>query len=196
VTRDTSCGVFNPADGPDADAIGRVLGGDVEAFAILVDRHRDRMFRFAVRMLGNREDAEDAVQEAFVRAFRALANCEDRARFDGWLFRILVNRCRTRGARRRRYDAAFVADPVALDRAVAPVTALPADGHDAGVAAALASLPAEQREAFLLKYVEELSYEEMAAATGAGVSALKMRVKRAGARLRELLAEKEGTHVG
>ncbi len=170
----------------DADVIRRVLAGDVDAYATLVARHRDRLARFAYHMLGNREDAEDAVQDAFVRAYRALPRCANPARFDAWLFRILVNRCRTRGARRTRLERTFVQDEVALERAA---EAHPADRLAIGleIEHALAQLDGGQREAFLMKHVEELEYEERSAMTGVGVSALKMRVKRACDRLRTIL---------
>ena len=84
----------------DRAIIHRVLAGDAEAYARLVDRHYDRCARIALRILGNREDAEEAVQDAFLRAFRALASYEDRERFSAWLTRILVNQCRTVRARR------------------------------------------------------------------------------------------------
>lgn len=170
----------------DADVIRRVLAGDVDAYGALVSRHRDRMARFAHHMLGNREDAEDALQDAFVRAYRALPRCANPERFDAWLFRILVNRCRTRGARRTRLERTFVQDEVALDRAAEPH---PADRLALGfeIRHALAQLDEAQREAFLMKHVEDLEYEEMSAMTGVGVSALKMRVKRACDRLRSIL---------
>ena len=181
--------MHEPLDGA---VVRRVLAGDIEAYATLVARHRERLYRFAARMLGNHEEAEEAVQDAFVRAFRSLRGCQDPDRFDGWLFRILANRCRTRGRRRRRYEATFVIDPSALARASAP-DGRTGDhgGWSTAVAEALAALPAEQREAFLLKYVEELSYEEMAALTGVGVSALKMRVSRAVTRLRDRLGDRK-----
>ena len=77
--------------------VARVLRGDVEVFRVLVERYRDRYARYAFHMLGNREDAEEALQDAFTRAYRSLARCEDPERFGAWLFRILVNRCRTLG---------------------------------------------------------------------------------------------------
>lgn len=175
------------APASDAAVIRRVLAGDVDAYGTLVARHRDRMARFAHHMLGNREDAEDALQDAFVRAYRALPRCANPDRFDAWLFRILVNRCRTRGARRTRMERTFVQDEIALERA--------AQQHPADRLAlrfeirhALAQLDSSQREAFLMKHVEELEYEEMSAMTGVGVSALKMRVKRACDRLRLILS--------
>lgn len=172
----------------DAVIVARVLRGDVEAFGILVERYRDRYARYAFHMLGNREDAEEALQDAFTRAYRSLKRCEDPERFGAWLFRILVNRCRTLGARRGRRARTFVVDEAALLGA--------AEDHPAEASAwreeidrALQRLRADQREAFLLKYVEELGYDEMSQLTGVGVSALKMRVMRACDRLRELLSE-------
>jgi RNA polymerase sigma-70 factor, ECF subfamily len=142
-------------------------------------------------MLGNREDAEEALQDAFLRAFRSLAKCDDPERFSSWLFRILANRCRTAGSRRGRREQTFVRDEFALVDA--------SEEHPEDRAAwreeiqrALMMLDDDQREAFLLKHVEDLGYEEMAELTGIGVSALKMRVKRACERLRALLQEVHG----
>ena len=172
----------------DAALVRRVLDGDTAAFTTLVDRHAAACLRFATRMLGNRADAEDATQETLVRAYRALGRYEEREVFRTWLFSILVNRCRTAAMRRERRHRRVVADERALVSA--------AVASDAGVVEwqtelerALATLDPEQREAFVLKHVEQWSYDEMAAATGVGVSALKMRVKRACERLQLLMAE-------
>jgi len=86
----------------DRAIIQQVLAGDVEAFARLVDRHYPRCARIALRIVGNREDAEEAIQDAFLRAFKALGDYEDRERFSAWLVRILVNQCRTVLARSKR----------------------------------------------------------------------------------------------
>ena len=175
----------------DAEAVRRVLAGDPDAYAVIVERYYDRYARYAVHMVGNREDAEEALQDAFVRAYRSLGQYREQERFSAWLYRILVNQCRTAIAKRRRLDATYVdVDPAALDveHATTPhaADALPLRDR---LDRALAQLPPDQREAVVLKYTEDLSYEDMAAITGAGVSALKMRVKRAFARLRELLEE-------
>lgn len=172
----------------DAAFVGRVLDGDVQAFAVLVRRHRARCMRYAVHMLGSVHDAEEVVQEAFIRAYRSLANCEEPDRFAGWLFRILVNRCRTAGARRSRRESLFTAEP-AVERIEANAGATERDEWREEIDRALRKLPHEQREAFLLKYVEELSYPEMTELTGRSISALKMRVSRAAIRLRTLLSE-------
>ena len=83
----------------DAVVVANVRAGDSAAFAIIVARYRTQFSRYAVRMLGNREDAEEALQDAFVRAFKSLETCEDPAKFGSWFFRILANRCRTAGGR-------------------------------------------------------------------------------------------------
>lgn len=172
---------MTPSDG---DVIARVLAGDVTAFGILVDRYQGRFARFATRMLGTREDAEEALQDAFLRAYRALGRYQDRERFASWFYRILVNRCRSALARRRPRDVTD--DAAAESHGPAPDRALIERDQAAWL---LDRLPAEQREVFLLHYVEELSYEEIAVITGVRVSALKMRIKRGLARLRQLVGE-------
>ena len=168
----------------DAADVQRVLSGDVDAFAALVDRYYDRCARFAVRMLGNRDDAEDALQATFLRAYRALARYQERDKFSAWLYRILVNQCRSIAARRAHRERVFVREEALLLNA--PDKQVAWSGEDEEfVQRVLNELEPLLREAFLLKYVEELSYEEMSALTGVGVSALKMRVKRACDRLRE-----------
>lgn len=172
----------------DAAVVRRVLEGDVEAFSVLVDRYYDRYARFAVHMVGNREDAEEALQDAFLRAYRALDQYEDRERFGAWLYRILVNQCRTVSARVRKRELTFPdIDPTLLDAAA--TSDIEQNELRERLQHALAQLPAPQREAIVLRYTEDLSFDEMAAITGAGTSALKMRVKRAFDRLRDLLQE-------
>lgn len=174
----------------DAELVRRVRAGDIGAYGALVARYRDRLGRYAVHMVGDREDAEEALQDAFVRGYRSLARCDDPARFGAWLYGILVNRCRTAGARAARRRRLFVRDEGALNGAPHPAQAERLDWDDA-VGRALARLAPEYREAFLLKHVEELEYEEIAKLTGAGISALKMRVKRARAQLQVILREAE-----
>ena len=186
---------FNLATMTDAMLVRRVLDGDTAAFTTLVDRHAAACTRFATRMLGNREDAEDATQETFLRAYRSLARYEERQAFRTWLFQILINRCRTAAVRRQRRHRMFLVD----DDAVASASVRPAaEASDlrAELQRVVDALDPDHREAFLLKHVEQLSYDEMAAATGVGVSALKMRVKRACDRMQWMLREGEASDVG
>ena len=171
----------------DSDLVREVLAGRPEAFALLVDRHHARCLRLATHLLACADDAEDVVQDAFVRAYRHLGSYHERDKFGAWLTRILVNQCRTRAARNARY--------VPLD-AETHLADLVVDAGDdsfdtrAALTRALQHLVPEQREAITLRFGEDLSYEEMATITGAGVSALKMRVQRACARLRTVLTER------
>jgi RNA polymerase sigma-70 factor (ECF subfamily) len=181
----------HPTPQPPADAavVRRVLTGDVEAFSLLVDRHHARALRVATHLLGSPDDAEDVVQEAFLRAYRHLGSYREQERFGAWLVRIVVNQCRTRVAKESRYQP-LDSLPADLD-AVLPSAEETTEAalQRRLLAAALAKLPFEQREAIVLRFADALSYDDMAVVTGAGVSALKMRVQRACARLRALLAE-------
>jgi len=175
-------------DRTDADLVAAATAGDVHAFAALSWRYRDRYSRFAVRMVGTRDDAEDVMQSAFIRAFRALEDCRDPARFGAWLYQIVANECRSFVLRRARRERRIVRDELVLAAAAAPASS-PLNETLEDVQYALDQLDVDQREAFLMKHVEQLSYEEMAEITGEGISALKMRVKRACENLRELLEE-------
>jgi RNA polymerase sigma factor (sigma-70 family) len=174
-------------DAGDGEIVRAVLAGDRERYAQLVERYRDRYARYAARMLGSADAAEDAVQDAFVRAFDQLAQCKDPNKFVGWFFLILRNRC---FAERRRNRTSA---PLEEANAVAAV-----DRTDSGTETAerrralqqaLLELTPDQREVFVLKHVEGLSYGEIAERLSTSVASLKMRMHRAYDRLREQLRE-------
>jgi RNA polymerase sigma-70 factor (ECF subfamily) len=172
----------------DADLVARAVAGDAGAFEELVSRHHPACLRYAAHLLGDRMEAEDVVQETLLRAHRALSRYEERQQFRGWLFQILVNRCRTAAAKRSLRERRATEQP--------PGPSVAHDGNAAfelrsGLTVALQALDAMHREAFLLKVGEELEYEEIARLTGASVSALKMRVKRARDQMRVRWKEME-----
>jgi len=169
------------ADMTDAALVRRVREGDSGAFDALVVRYFDACARYAFRMLGDRHDAEDAVQETMLRAYRFLGSYEERDVFRAWLYRILVNECRTLAGRRRRRERSLTRDDAGVHDAVdeRAWAAAGTSGMRDELQRVLDGMEPLLREAFLLKYIEDRSYDEMAAITGAGVSALKMRVKRA-----------------
>jgi RNA polymerase sigma-70 factor (ECF subfamily) len=170
-------------EGPgDGEVVRAVLAGDVEQYAVLVRRYRDRFARFAAHMLGSVDAAEDAVQDTLIRAYEQLRSCRDPDKFAGWFFLILRNRCL---AERRRTKHSVTlgevmeqADPRRVDRAVE------SQEERRLLADAVAELTPEQREVFLLKHMEGWSYQEIAAYTGLPVDSLKMRMHRAYQRLR------------
>jgi RNA polymerase sigma-70 factor (ECF subfamily) len=172
----------------DDQLVRGALAGDGRAYTALVDRHAGICLRFATRMLGNVEDAEDVVQDALYRAWRALGSYDGSTAFRTWVMAILVNRCRSAMLYRHRREQRVTVDSDSIAGAAVDSGVDDMALRDA-IDRAMAVLDADQREAFLLKHVEQLSYDEMAEITGVGVSALKMRVKRACERLR---AELEG----
>jgi RNA polymerase sigma-70 factor, ECF subfamily len=167
----------------DGEVIGRVLAGDVAAYSIIVDRYHARFARFATRLLGSREDGEEALQDAFLRAYRGLRRYQDRERFASWLYRILLNCCRSMQARFARRNRS-VPDFESGGRVAADDVRLA--GREEAIWL-IGQLPLEQREVFLLRFVEDMSYEDIAGLTGLTVSAIKMRVSRGLDRLRELV---------
>jgi RNA polymerase sigma-70 factor (ECF subfamily) len=175
----------------DEELVRLTLGGEARAFTTLIDRHAPACLRYAARMLGDRADAEDVAQETFMRVHKSLSQYDGRTPFRSWLFAILVNRCRTSLTQRIRRERRIIADDSEMLLASVPSTALATELR-ADVERALRQLVPEQREAFLLRHIEQLEYEEIARLTGAGLSAVRMRVKRACDRLQELLQEGEG----
>jgi RNA polymerase sigma-70 factor, ECF subfamily len=148
-------------------------------------RHAPPLMRYATRYLRSADDADEVLQDTFLRARAAFRRGDRPERLEGWLFRIMVNRCRS--ARRRWWrflggEAGRIA-----------IGDTPARPDDAGrewreeIDRALGYLSAPLREAFLLKHVEGFSYDEMAGMTGVGIPALKMRVSRACEQLRHHL---------
>ena len=171
----------------DEALVERVLGGDRSAYAGLVGRHQERLYRQARAMGLDADTCEDLVQEAFVTAYEKLVECHDPARFGVWVYRILRNRCldHLKDVRRRS---------VPIDEVVLHARhGLPE--RDAALArarqqieAGLRSLSPLLREAFLMKHHLGMDYAEMAEIQGVGVSAVKMRVQRSREALRQALA--------
>lgn len=180
----------------DAELVAEVLGGRVEGFRTLVERHEDRLFRHALSLGVAPDVAADMVQDSLVRAWEKLAECRNPARFGLWVGRILRNRCLDHlKSAPSRYATALgaVADGMLHKEGVAdggPQVHVERLAIQAALNEALSRLPVEQSEAFVLKHVEGYGYPEMVELTGASVSALKMRVHRARDAIREHLEAK------
>jgi len=171
----------------DPEIVARVLAGDTDAFGILVDRYQDVFARYATHMMGSVDDAADVVQDSFVRAYRFLHRCEDRANFKSWLFTVVSNQCKTQLARRKRRASMPLTEGLEVAGPDDPVAdALGVETKEL-VNRALANLSPDHREAIVLKYIEDLSLPEMAKMLGTSIPALKMRLLRARAALREKL---------
>lgn len=181
------------SDLEDAAVVARVLKGDREAFEILVRRYQSPLFRRALWMGLDADTAADMVQDAFVRAYQYLDRCRDASRFGYWTGRILRNRILDflKSANRREVPLSFsVPAELGDSESEAERSALRSILHEA-----LALLPDEQREAFLMKHAEGCSYEEMAEWAETSVSAMKMRVHRARETLRAHLSPRATNEV-
>ncbi|MCC7008566.1 MAG: sigma-70 family RNA polymerase sigma factor [Acidobacteria bacterium] len=172
----------------DAAAVASAREGDQEAFRLLVDRHGRNLYRLAYRLTGRPEDAEDVVQEAFIRAYRQLATFEARANVGTWLYRIAFNCAidymRARPAREVTHEPGVLdghAPPTALPSADDLVYAGEIDGR---VRDALRGLTPQERTAFLLRHYHGCSIDEIGRALDLKTNAAKHAVFRAVRKLR------------
>ena len=178
--------------------IGECLQGDASAFGELVRRYQDRLYNSAYRMVGNTEDAQDVVQDAFLHAYQALDNFKGDSRFFTWLYRIAIN---TAISLRRQHRVAFsmeatreggaALDPVDPSEYGRPGHALEQAEQEQGVQRALTRLSAEHRTVLILKDREGQKYESMAEVLQVPVGTIRSRLHRARMELRELLREEE-----
>jgi RNA polymerase sigma-70 factor (ECF subfamily) len=183
-------------DRNDHAAIQAVLAGDKEAYGTLVVRHSHTLFRVAYRITGNEADADDVVQEAFLRGYRKLEGFESRSNFSTWIYRIAVH-CALDKVRRRRGDETSrvgeANDPEqdqmqVADEAAGPDRILLSGEIGAMQKAALRSLTPTERTAFVLRHMEDCSTAEIGAALGIDPNAAKQAVFRAVQKLRRRLA--------
>jgi RNA polymerase sigma-70 factor (ECF subfamily) len=186
-------------DAEEAALIERCVAGDAEAFRPLVQRYQRLVFSVALRMLGSTADAEDVAQQAFVDAFDALDRFRSEGRahaFPSWLLRIAVNRSKDVLKSKKRTEeplrhevsggqAVFAHDPSTPEANVAGWE------HRRSLEQALLEVPPKYREVLILKDVEELPYEEIRGILRLPITTLKIRVLRARAMMRALLAQRE-----
>jgi len=164
----------------DVSLAGRARDGDRRAFGELVRRHQDRVFRFLLRLTGSRDDAYDLAQEAFLRAWQALPGWRPEAKFATWLFGIARNAAIDLLRRRGVVEPVAPADvPERADTSSEPFARLDASQRLALLGRALAALSPEHREILLLREVEDMAYNEIAAALGVGEGTVKSRLARA-----------------
>jgi RNA polymerase sigma factor (sigma-70 family) len=183
----------------EAVLIERSQGGDLDAFNTLVLAYQGQVYNLCLRMLGSPQIAEDAAQEAFIAAYRAVprfrGGTPDRSGFRAWLLRIAANSCYDELRRRRSRPQVPLDAPADDER---PSVELPASDEPLEQRAerlelarclrdGLASLPPDQRLAVILRDVQGLAYEEVAQATGASLGTVKSRISRGRAALRDFL---------
>ena len=177
----------------DNDIVASVLRGEREAYALLVEAYKTQIFNLAYRMTGSYEDARDLAQETFVRAYVNLKKFNREKRFFTWLYTIGLNLIRnhlkkkgrdlSRETTDRTFSEAGIRDGDRMERDVIRWQEI----HRLNIC--LQKLPAELRESVVLRFYQDLSFEEIATISGASVSAVKMRVYRGLSRLKRLMEE-------
>ena len=171
---------------PDLDAIRRCVDGDRNSFGALVRKYERRAIAHALTILTNRDDALDAVQEAFTDAYKAIATFDQDRNFYPWLYVILRNRCyATLRKRQRRPEASEPAEEQAA------LVTCPDFGGSMDLNSALNKLAPEEREILLLKYVDGLKYKELAEKLGIAIGTVMSRLHHARGKLRQVITRNE-----
>jgi RNA polymerase sigma-70 factor (ECF subfamily) len=182
----------------EAEIIARAQAGDTAAFERLVVEHQTFVYNLAYRVLGNEQEAEDAAQETFVRAWLSLRKFRADARFATWLYRIVTNLCCNRIPKLRREFAAIGDEDLVEQRDFRSV--MPQDGAEAAerrdwLHRQIDALPESYRLLITLRYQQELPYEEIASITGLPLGTVKTGLFRARERLRSELKTYEEERV-
>jgi RNA polymerase sigma-70 factor (ECF subfamily) len=182
-------------DESDGAAVVRAQSGDGDAFRLLVERHSRSVFRLAFRMTGNEQDAEDVVQETFLRAYKQLSHYESRSSFATWLYRIASNYSLDLIRMRKRHEDKRENDPEE-GRSIMDTVAATEPAQDRlvfsaqvqlSVTAAMNELSDLERSAFVLRHFEGMSIEEIGSMLGTSLNATKHSIFRAVQKLRKRL---------
>lgn len=191
----TSTAISNRADiDSDNALVKRARDGEFEAFELLFERHRQLVYRFAYQMVPRRDDAEDIVQEAFVRAYQNLHRYRDEAKFTTWLLRIVSNLCTDQARMKNRREALEQQEAsgalvwMTEGNVDDPVGDLEQERRVKVLRTALSALPAHHRQVIVLRDLEEREYSEIAGILGCTVGGAKLRVLRARRALRDRVA--------
>lgn len=182
---------------PDQEIIRRVLAGEKKAFAELVNRHKDKAMTLAMRMLKNREDAEEALQDAFVRAFHALPRFEWKASFSTWFYRIVYNVCATALSKRdEAYEVPMQGEGEGgievPSGELTPDVEYESTEFREIVTEEIGKMQDVYASVLTLFFVQEMSYEEIAGVTGFPLGTVKVRLFRARMMLRESITRRLG----
>ncbi len=178
----------------DVALVRRAREGDYLAFEQLFERHRSLVYRFAYQMTSRRDDAEDIVQEAFVRAYQNLHRYRDEAKFTTWLLRIVTNLCtdQARMTQRRtvleQQEAVGALDWMTIGDVDDPVQNLEDARRKQALGRALRALPEHHRSVIILRDIEEREYPEIASILGCTIGGAKLRVLRARRALKDRIA--------
>jgi len=190
--------IFPMTEPSEAELLEAAQGGDRRAFSRLVRKHQRRVYACAVQMLGDGGDADDAVQETFMRAWRAIARFDGRSQLSTWLYRVCVNVCLNHIRKRKRHDAADISDPRVPEPKADPTQgssdparALEARQLQGRIAEALDGLSESLRTTVIMVLVHGMPQKEAAEVLGCSEGTIAWRIHEARRRLRLALAAEE-----
>lgn len=175
----------------DSTIVGKCQGGQAEFYGRLVDKYSARIINLGYAMMGNRHDAEDVAQEAFVRAYKGLGRFERKAKFSSWLYQIALNLCKdhlkakSRHARTANDEQMANMDGNPQEQAPRVILQNELSGK---MTEAINKLPVLYRESFVLRHLQGLDYEDVATITRVPADTVRVRAYRAREMLRESLA--------
>lgn len=178
--------------------IEQVLEGKINAFSYLVDRHKDKAYNLAFRICGNREEAEEIAQDAFIKAYRSLRNFRNKSSFSTWLFRIVYNTSVSLVRSRKKGVLAieeFPADAVDFLGINSNEEEAVEDYRNSLINFALQKIPEDDRGLITLYYYDDLNTEEISKITGISKSGIKVRLFRARKKMADIIAKVEQKNV-
>jgi RNA polymerase sigma-70 factor (ECF subfamily) len=184
----------NPGELTDMDILAQVSAGNVDAYGKIAGRYNGRLYNFVYRFVGDRETAEDVVQETFLRAFRKRTEYRAIANFSTWLFTIAGNLAKSELRRRKRWRM-FSIERGVPDESARPDKVAESSLTDGQIQQAIASLPENYKQVILLRDVQGMSYQEISDIVDCPVGTVKSRVNRARLKLQQKL-KNEGRDVG
>ncbi len=175
----------------DAEIIAMVLNGDKQSYALLVDAYKGPIFNLAYRMTGSREDADDLTQETFIRAYQNLHRFDQSKKFFTWIYTIGINLIRNHLKKKERKVAHLteVDSSLKQQRNGEGEGDVLSDDRMIRLEQIIRKLPVDLREAIILKFVQDLTFEELANVTGDSVSAVKMRIYRGLEKIKQMMED-------
>jgi RNA polymerase sigma-70 factor, ECF subfamily len=197
LTAGGSCGLNEQMEMDDRAAVDRVRAGDKDAFRVLVERHSRDIFRLGFRLMGSEQEAEEVVQDTFLKAYRSLGRFESRASFGTWVYRIAMNDCYDRLARRKK-EMSLDSNPIGEDDDPPPAEMVAATDPSperqllsaevsSRVRKVMSELTPNERTAFVMRHFEGKSVNEIARVLDVQVGAAKNSIFRAVQKLRREL---------
>ena len=169
--------------------IEKVIAGQTNYFSYIVERYQDIVFSIALKVLKNREDAEEMAQESFIKAYKSLHTFQGKAKFSTWLYRITYNTCISETRKKKQYFTSTDEVQISDEAEEMNLDGIPAENREKYVKAALEKLPEDEYTLVVLYYFEDQSVDEISKVTGLSESNTKVKLHRARKKLYTILNE-------